>query len=63
MTDDFKIGQRVQLSPHLDWWMRGARFGTVTKRGKKYITVRLDSYPRPVAIPRAGLSPIGKEGE
>lgn len=25
----YKIGDRVELSPHTDLWMRGARFGTV----------------------------------
>lgn len=25
----FTIGDRVELHPGLDWWMRGARYGTV----------------------------------
>jgi hypothetical protein len=33
-----KIGDRVQLR----WWMRGARYGEVTKLGTKYVHVRLD---------------------
>lgn len=39
---DFKLGQRVQLHPATDLWMKGARYGTVTLIGRKYITVRLD---------------------
>lgn len=40
---DFTIGQRVQLAPHLDLWMRGARFGTVERIGTFYIYVRVDA--------------------
>ena len=25
----YRVGDRVELSPHLDLWMQGARFGTV----------------------------------
>jgi len=25
----YSIGARVELHPGLDWWMRGARYGTV----------------------------------
>jgi hypothetical protein len=38
---DFKKGQRVELHPGTDRWMRGDRFGTVTslfpKRNKVYV--------------------------
>ena len=36
------IGDRVQLHPASDWWMRGARYGEVVKLGRKYVHVRLD---------------------
>ena len=39
---DFKIGDRVELHPGLDLWMRGARFGEVVAIGRKYVSVRLD---------------------
>lgn len=42
-TRDFKIGQRVQLHPATDLWMRGSRWGTVVAIGKKLIRVRLDT--------------------
>lgn len=39
---DFKVGQRVELSPSMDLWMMGARFGEVVKIGRKYVHVKLD---------------------
>jgi hypothetical protein len=41
--DDFKVGDRVEIHPATDLWMRGARFGTVTKIGRKYVHVKLDN--------------------
>ena len=38
----FKVGDRVQLHPATDRWMRGDRYGIITKLGRKYATVRLD---------------------
>lgn len=35
-------GDRVELHPATDRWMRGDRFGTVEKIGRKYIHVRMD---------------------
>ena len=29
--ESFAVGQRVQLHPALDLWMRGARYGQVTR--------------------------------
>lgn len=39
---DFRVGDRVELHPATDLWMRGARFGTVDGVGRKFLTVRLD---------------------
>jgi hypothetical protein len=39
---DFKVGQRVELLPHLDLWMMGARYGEVVKLGRKWVHVKLD---------------------
>ena len=36
-------GDRVELHPATDLWMRGSRFGTVEKGASKYIHVRLDA--------------------
>lgn len=46
MTADYgskfvKVGDRVEIHPSADLWMRGARFGTVTKVGA-VVSVRMD---------------------
>lgn len=43
---DYKPGQRVGTHPATDEWMQGDRFGTVTKAGRKWVTVRLDRSNR-----------------
>ena len=50
LAEDFKVGCRVQLHPATDMWMRGARYGNVTKIGRKYITVQLDVWKTPIRI-------------
>lgn len=37
------IGQRVATMPHTDAFMRGQRFGEVTKVGTKLVHVRMDT--------------------
>ena len=39
---DFKVGDRVELHPGTDLWMRGNRFGMVEVIGKRYVHVRMD---------------------
>lgn len=41
-----KIGDRVELHPATDRWIRGDRFGTVAKIGRKYVHVKLDRSGR-----------------
>lgn len=41
-----KVGDRVELHPANDLWMRGARFGTVLKVGRVNVTVLLDVLAR-----------------
>ena len=43
---DFTVGQRVELHPRCDLWMRGARYGEVTKVDGRFVTVRLDKQPQ-----------------
>lgn len=38
----FRIGDRVELHPATDWWMRGARYGEVVRITKSRVRVRLD---------------------
>lgn len=39
---DFKVGDRVELHPGCDLWMRGATHGQVAEIGRKWIKVRMD---------------------
>jgi hypothetical protein len=43
---DFRVGDRVELHPATDLWMRGARFGNIEGVGRSFITVRLDTTRR-----------------
>lgn len=36
------VGDRVELHPGCDLWMRGAKYGTVTALNATYATVRMD---------------------
>jgi ribosomal protein L21E len=42
--EDFKMNQRIELSPSTDQWMMGARFGNVVKLDTKtgLVHVRMD---------------------
>ena len=44
----YHVGDRVELHPACDCWMRGARYGTVTGKTKfsDYVRVRLDVIPK-----------------
>ena len=43
-----KPGDRVQIHPACDLWMRGARFGVVVKLGRGgHVWVLLDKLPKP----------------
>ena len=52
---EFTPGQRVQLHPGLDLWMRGARYGTVKKIGRDRVHVELDATGKTVGIPAMRL--------
>ncbi len=43
----FSPGQRVQMHPATDLWMRGARYGTVIRVGRRKLLVKLDMIPTP----------------
>lgn len=40
---DFKVGDRIELHPATDNWMRGLRYGTVTRVGNRYVTLVMDA--------------------
>jgi len=43
---EFKVGDRVEHHPASDLWMRGARYGTVTRVGKALVWVQNDKTGR-----------------
>lgn len=45
-ASDFKVGDRVQLAPHTDTWVRGDRYGVITTVGVRSIRVKLDRSGR-----------------
>jgi hypothetical protein len=55
---DFRVGQRVELHPATDLWMRGARFGDIVKIGRKLLTVKLDALRRPIKISPSNIYAI-----
>lgn len=55
---DFRRGYRIELHPACDLWMRGARFGTVQKVGRKYLTVKMDMLTRTIRVSPANVGKI-----
>lgn len=47
-THGWRVGQRVKLHPATDWWMRGARYGTIERVGRKLVHVRLEVGGAPI---------------
>ena len=70
MTYTFQPGERIQLHPATDMWMRGARYGAVVKmlpnsglpnaQGIRpdRVRVRLDAWPRPLVFMAADVAPV-----
>ncbi len=54
----FVKGDRVQAHPATDTWMRGDRYGTVEKIGRKFIGVRMDVSKRLVYFTARNLLPV-----
>lgn len=46
VLSDFKIGDRVQLHPATDAWMRGDTHGTIERLGRTFVHVRMDRSGR-----------------
>lgn len=60
----FTPGERIELHPATDMWMRGARFGDVIKELPATVTrparvrVKLDKWPRPLTFRKDLVNPI-----
>ncbi len=46
----FRIGDRVQMHPATDWWMRGVKFGEVVNLGETCLVIKLDLRPRRITV-------------
>ena len=40
------VGDRVEVAPHTDTWMRGDRYGEVVSFGKRLVAVKFDRSGR-----------------
>ena len=49
-TSGFYVGQRVELHPGMDAWMRGDRYGEIAKIGREKIHVKMDKSRRTLRI-------------
>lgn len=38
-----EVGVRVNTMPHTNVWLSGQRYGTITKVGRKWLHVKMDS--------------------
>jgi ribosomal protein L21E len=50
LLEQFQVGDRIEISPALDRWMAGDRFGTVTKLGLRYLRVDMDASGQNIAV-------------
>jgi hypothetical protein len=55
---DFQKGMRVQMHPATDLFMRGARYGTVTRVTNTYVCVRLDKLAYAIRFYPRELQPV-----
>jgi hypothetical protein len=58
---DFRVGDRVQLRPHTDLWMRGARYGTVVRLGRVHVHVDVDALGRVWAFDPHNLELVDRD--
>jgi hypothetical protein len=44
------VGQRVEIHPGTDTWMRGDRYGEIVKLGHSWVSVRFDRSERVLQV-------------
>jgi hypothetical protein len=54
---DVKVGMRVKLHPAAGLWMRGVKYATVSKVGRKWVTI-VDDVGRQFQITPFNLQPV-----
>jgi hypothetical protein len=55
VPQDFSIGDRIQLHPATDAWMRGDRFGQIHKVTQKFYYVSMDVSGRVLRVPPCNI--------
>jgi hypothetical protein len=60
--EHFHEGQRVEMHPATDFWMAGARYGTVTMVGRLKVHVTLDRLSGVHAVSSGLLRPVEDGG-
>jgi hypothetical protein len=55
---DFKKGDRIEMHPATDLWMRGARYGEIIQVGRKNLKVKLDYLRRAIAVSPRNIGQI-----
>ena len=55
---DFKKGDRIELHPATDLWMRGARYGKIIQVGRTNLKVKLDYLRRAIAVSPRNIGQI-----
>lgn len=51
IATEYAIGQRVELHPATDAWMRGDRYGQIVRCGTKFYHVAMDRNQRILRVP------------
>lgn len=59
---EFRVGDRVQLSPATDSWMRGDKFGEVVKIGTKVVHVHMDRSGKTLKVHPTKITEIVSQG-
>lgn len=55
---DIKPGDRIQTHPATDAWMRGLRYGTVTKVTKRFVHCDMDRMENIVRFNHEDVMPV-----
>ena len=50
METQYRIGDRVQIHPATDAWMRGDRYGEIVKVGRTLVHVKMDRSGRTLRL-------------
>ena len=51
LSNDYVVGDRVELHPATSAWARGDRYGQIVRRGTKFYHVAMDRSQRVLRVP------------